>query len=131
MRQVTRVWALVAAFTAPAVALSFVAVGASASTGDGPARPLPYRVFAPYFETYDTSAGSLATQSRESGAKFLSLAFLQTATPGSCVADWDGDPTQPISAASFGSDIAAIQAHGGNVIPSFGGYSADTTSTEI
>src|SRR5262249_35007423 len=94
-------------------------------------RPLPYRVFAPYFETYDTSAGSLATQSQESKAKFLSLAFLQTATAGSCVADWDGDPTQPIGQANFGSDIAAIQAHGGNVIPSFGGYTADTTNTEI
>jgi len=117
--------------TAAVVSLGFVATGASASTGNGPSRPLPYRVFAPYFETYDTSAGSLATQSAQSGAKFLSLAFLQTATPGSCVADWDGDPTQPISAASFGSDIAAIQAHGGNVIPSFGGYSADTTGTEI
>lgn len=65
------------------------------------------------------------------GARFLSLAFLQTATAGSCVADWDGDPTQPIGQASFGSDIAVIQAHSGNVIPSFGGYTADTTDTEI
>ncbi|HYK68474.1 MAG TPA: chitinase [Streptosporangiaceae bacterium] len=131
MRRVTPIWAGLATMTAAVVSLGFVATGASASTGNSPSRPLPYRVFAPYFETYDTSAGSLATQSAQSGAKFLSLAFLQTATPGSCVADWDGDPTQPISAASFGSDIAAIQAHGGNVIPSFGGYSADTTGTEI
>jgi len=131
MRRVTRVWALLAGFTASAAALSFVAVGASASTGDGPARPLPYRVFAPYFETYDTSAGSLATQSRESGAKFLSLAFLQTAAAGSCVADWDGNPAQPIGESSFGSDIAAIQSRGGNVIPSFGGFTADTTNTEL
>ena len=107
------------------------AAPAAASVGRDQIRPLPYQVFAPYFETYDTSAGSLATQSRESGARFLSLAFLQTATPGSCVADWDGDSTQPIGQASFGSDIAAIQAHGGNVIPSFGGFTADTTNTEI
>jgi len=105
------------------------ATPAGASPGQG--RPLPHRLFAPYFETYDLSAGSLATQSQESGAKFLSLAFLQTATAGSCVADWDGDPTQPISQASFGSDISAIQASGGNVIPSFGGFTADTTNTEI
>src|SRR5262249_10447865 len=98
--------------------------------GNG-SRPLPYRVFAPYFETYDTSAGSLAAQSAESGAKFLSLAFLQTAMPGSCVADWDGNPAQPIGPASFGSDIAAIQAHGGNVTPSFGGFAAATTGTEL
>ena len=31
----------------------------------------------------------------------------------------------------LGSDIAAIQAAGGNVIPSFGGYTADTTGTDI
>src|ERR1700722_464871 len=107
------------------------AAPASASTGRDQIGSLPYRVFAPYFETYDTSAGSLATQSQESGAKFLSLAFLQTATAGSCVADWDGDPAQPIGQGSFGSDIAAIQARGGNVIPSFGGFTADTTDTEI
>jgi len=111
--------------------LMVTAASASASAGGVQIRPMPHRIFAPYFETYDTSAGSLATQSQESGAKFLSLAFLQTATAGSCVADWDGDPTQPIGQASFGSDIAAIQARGGNVIPSFGGFTADTTNTEI
>jgi len=131
MRRVTPLWAGLATITAAVVTLGFAATGASASAGTSPARPLPYQVFAPYFETYDTSAGSLAAQSEQSGAKFLSLAFLQTATAGSCVADWDGDPAQPIGAASFGSDIAAIQAHGGNVIPSFGGYTADTTNTEI
>jgi len=130
MRRFTPIWAGLATITAAVVALGFVATGASASAGNSPSRLLPYRFFAPYFETYDTSAGSLAAQSQESGAKFMSLAFLQTAAAGSCVADWDGDPAQPIGAA-FAGDIAAIQAHGGNVIPSFGGYSADTTNTEI
>jgi Glycosyl hydrolases family 18 len=131
MRRFTPIWTGLATIAAAAVTLSFAATGASASAWSGPTRPMPYRVFAPYFETYDLSAGSLAAQSRESGAKFLSLAFLQTATAGSCTADWDGDPTQPIGYASFGSDIAAIQARGGNVIPSFGGYTADTTGTEL
>ena len=98
--------------------------------GSGHARPLPQQVFAPYFETYDTSAG-LAALSAASGAKYLSLAFLQTAAPGSCTAYWDGDATMPIGPASFGADIAAIQSAGGNIIPSFGGYTADTTGTEI
>ena len=88
-------------------------------------------MFAPYFETYDSTDRRLAALSRASGARYLSLAFLQTASPGSCTAYWNGDPTQPISAASFGADIAAIQARGGNVIPSFGGSSADTTGTEL
>jgi hypothetical protein len=104
---------------------------ANAAVGGNQGKPLPYRIFAPYFEAWDTSAGGLASQSQASGAKFLSLAFLQTPQAGSCAADWNGDPTQPISQATFGSDIAAIQAAGGNVIPSFGGYTADTTDTEI
>jgi hypothetical protein len=95
---------------------------------------LPDHVFAPYFEAWDTSRGSLAQQSRASGAKYLTLAFLQTDQPGSCTAYWNGSTATPISATaagSFGADIAAIQRAGGNVIPSFGGYTADTTNTEL
>jgi hypothetical protein len=61
----------------------------------------------------------------------MSLAFLQTAQAGSCTAGWNGDTTEPISHATFGADIAAVQARGGNVIPSFGGFAADTTGTEL
>ena len=78
-----------------------------------------------------TPAPGPAALSRQSGARFLSLAFLQTAQAGSCTAYWNGDTSEPISPASFGGDIAAIQASGGNVIPSFGGYTADTTGTEL
>lgn len=95
---------------------------------------LPPHVYAPYFETYDTADGGLAQLSAESGAKYLSLAFLETAAPGSCTAYWNGDTSTPISATaagSFGADIARIQAEGGTVIPSFGGYAADTTNTDI
>ncbi|HEX5493081.1 MAG TPA: glycosyl hydrolase family 18 protein, partial [Mycobacteriales bacterium] len=72
-----------------------------------------------------------ATISQQSGAKFLTMAFLQTATTGSCTVLWDGDPSTPVSPSAFGTDIAAIQARGGNVIPSFGGFTADDTATEI
>ncbi len=121
--------------SAPAFAGTTSASAASASTAsagtwhrqDG----LPRRVFAPYFETYDTTDGGLAALSRQSGAQFLSLAFLQTAQAGSCTAYWDGNTSEPIARSSFGSDIAAIQAAGGNVIPSFGGFTADTTGTEL
>jgi hypothetical protein len=122
--------------TAATVALTIGFTGAaSAATvtnqgGPGLGRPLPHQVFAPYFETYDTSGG-LAPLSAASGSKFLSLAFLQTAVAGSCTAYWDGDTSTPIGPATFGVDIAAIQAAGGNVIPSFGGYTADTTGTEL
>lgn len=123
--------ATLATGTTAVLALGFTAIGASAGTGHGPAsRHLPRQVFAPYYEMYDTST-DLAALSRQSDAKYLSLAFLQTAAPGSCTAYWDGDTSQPIAASSFGADIADIQARGGNVIPSFGGFTADTTNTEI
>jgi hypothetical protein len=115
-----------------ALAMAATAAGASASTGaSGQHRALPHRLFAPYFETYDTSDGSMAALSQESGSKYLSLAFLQTAQAGSCTAYWNGNPATPIARSSFGSEIAAIQHAGGNVIPSFGGFAADTTGTEL
>jgi hypothetical protein len=129
MRRHTPLLAAVAAATAALVTIGFTAAGASAGIWHR-SRPLPYQVFAPYFETYDTASGPAAL-SQQSGARFLSLAFLETAQAGSCTAYWNGDTTEPIAASSFGSDIAAIQAAGGNVIPSFGGYTADTTDTDI
>jgi hypothetical protein len=125
----------------PPVLLAVAAIAASAATtalaapaasaGVRPCRVLPRHVFAPYFETYNTTGGGLAADSRASGARFMTLAFLQTPAAGSCTADWNGDPATPISPATFGADIAAIQARGGNVIPSFGGFAADTTGTEL
>jgi hypothetical protein len=124
---------LAAPATGATALLALGATTASASPGSGPgtsSRPLPYQVSAPYYETYDTST-DLAALSQQSGSKYLSLAFLQTAAAGSCTAYWDGDTTKPIAPSSFGGDIAEIQARGGNVIPSFGGFTADTTNTEI
>ena len=130
-RQATLLAALAAGATA-LLALGAAAPGASAAaTGHGPgSRPLPYQVFAPYYEMYDAGT-DLATLSQQSGARDLTLAFLETAASGSCTAYWDGLATEPIAPASYGSDIADIQARGGNVIPSFGGYGADTTGTDI
>ena len=119
------------ALLAAAATVTTIGLTAPGASADGWRSPgLPQHVFAPYFETYDTSAG-LAALSQQSGARFLSLAFLQTDQPGSCTAYWDGNTSQPISPASFGSDIAAIQSRGGNVIPSFGGFTADPTGTEL
>jgi hypothetical protein len=132
MRQHSSLLAGLATAAAAALTIGFAGGANAAISHDGGARsgPLPHQVFAPYFETYDTS-GDMAALSKASGAKYLSLAFLQTAAAGSCTAYWDGDTTLPIGPPSFGADIAAIQAAGGNVIPSFGGYTADTTGTDI
>lgn len=93
------------------------------------ATAIPAHVFSPYFEAYN--GDSPLSLSQQSGAKYLVMAFIQTASAGSCTAYWNGDTSMPISSSSFGSDIASIQAAGGDVIASFGGYSADHDGTDI
>jgi hypothetical protein len=121
-----------AAVTAVSTALvAFAGGGANAAAPkhSQAGKPMPAHVVAPYFEAW--TGESPAALAAASGNKYLTLAFLQTDAPGSCTAYWNGDATQPIAKATFGKDIAAIQARGGNVIPSFGGYGADTTGTEL
>jgi hypothetical protein len=130
MRRHRPVLAVLAAATT-VLTVAATVTSASASTRGFGDRGLPHQLFAPYFETYDTTDGGLAALSQASGSKFASLAFLQTAQAGSCTAYWDGNTATPIASSSFGSDIAAIQRSGGDVIPSFGGFTADTTGTEL
>jgi Glycosyl hydrolases family 18 len=124
----------------PALALAALAAMAACATAAVPAyaddgqSSLPSHLYAPYFQSWDTADGGLAQLSAASGAKYLTLAFLETDQPGSCTAYWNGSTSTPISATaagSFGADIAAVQRSGGNVIPSFGGYTADTTGIEL
>jgi hypothetical protein len=70
------------------------------------------------------------SRSQESHAKYLTFAFIQTASTGSCTAYLNDDTNEPISSSTFGSDVSTIQADGGKVIPPFGGYTADTTGTD-
>jgi hypothetical protein len=92
--------------------------------------PLPAHVYAPYYETYlAPNTPSIAATSQQSGAKYFTLAFLQTPKKGSCALDWNGSPAQPLN--YYTADIAALRAAGGDVIPSFGGFSADQGGTEI
>jgi hypothetical protein len=101
------------------------AVPASAATGTA----LPAHVYAPYFETWTTD--SITTIAQQSGARYFTLAFLETAAKGSCTPVWNGDASQPVSAGRYLSDIASLRAIGGDVIPSFGGFSADKAGTEL
>ena len=102
----------------------------SADTERGPgATSWPRQVYAPYYETWLT--GSLPATAAQSGSPYLTLAFVQTPSPGSCSLTWNGDSTQPIPGPSFAAQIAGLQRMGGDVIPSFGGYSADLGGTEI
>jgi hypothetical protein len=112
-----------------AVLASVTATVGVAAAPASAATPLPARVFAPYFESW--TGQSPAALSQQSGAKHLTMAFLQTASRGSCTLLWNGDTSMPISSATFGADINTIRAGGGDVIPSFGGFAADNGGTEI
>ena len=115
-----------AALTAAATALVTAAsLGLTAATASASGRPTvmacPAHVYAPYVETYDRR------RPRRHGA-VLRREVRDARVP----ADRRGrllhgvlerSTTTPVAAATFGSEIATIQAHGGNVIPSFGGYS--------
>jgi chitinase len=128
--------ATAAAIAAAGMVFTGTANAAPASSGLAPAQhapaqhALPQHLFAPYFESYNTTDDP-AVFASESGSKYLTMAFVQTATPGSCTIDWNGTPTTPIAFAQYGKQIAEIRAHGGDVIPSFGGYAADHGGTEI
>ncbi|HEU5420205.1 MAG TPA: chitinase [Streptosporangiaceae bacterium] len=113
-----------AALAWPLAAAGGTAAAATAYT------PLPAHVYAPYYETYlapDTPG--IAATAQSSGAKYFTLAFLQSAGKHSCSLEWNGNSAQPLD--YYAADIAALRAAGGDVIPSFGGYSADKGGTEI
>ena len=84
----------VAALAAAALALPLLTITASASAATQASSPawgggLPAHIFAPYFEAY--LPGSPAKVAAESGARYLTLAFIQTPKKGSCTIDWNGD----------------------------------------
>lgn len=134
MRRKRSFRAALAATVTAVVAAGLTAIGggtAQATDGDAApsATPLPKRVFAPYFEAW--TGESPADLANQAGVKHLTMAFLQTEKKGSCTAYWNGSTSMPVSPATFGADVKALQAKGGDIIPSFGGYTADTTGTEI
>jgi hypothetical protein len=130
MRRSRPVRALLAGVTIAAVSAGLGVLGGGAAQAAAPApRSMPAHVSAPYFESW--TGESPAAVAAQSGNKYLTMAFLQTDAPGSCTAYWNGNTAQPVSKSVFGSDIATIQARGGNVIPSFGGGLADGNGTEL
>ena len=102
----------------------------AATAGAASATPLPAHVYVPYYETYlAPNTPSITATAQASGVKYFTLAFLQASAKGSCSIDWNSNSGQPLN--YYNSDIASLRALGGDVIPSFGGYSADHGGTEI
>ena len=89
----------------------------------------PRQVYAPYFETW--TSDSIPVVAAKSGARFFSLAFLQTVKKGSCALTWNGTKSEPVPGPRYRAQIAALRRLGGDVMPTFGGFSADSTGTEI
>jgi hypothetical protein len=116
----------------PAAAAAALFIGGPIATTPAYAAytPIPAHVYAPYYETYlFPNTDSITATAQASGAKYFSLAFLQATAKGSCTVNWNSSSAQPLN--SYNSDIASLRALGGDVIPTFGGYSADHNGLEI
>jgi chitinase len=102
-------------------------------TGSGSAfaagTPLQAHVYAPYFETW--TSDSITRLARRSGARYFTLAFLETTSKSSCTLAWNGSKAQTVASGRYLQDIATLRALGDDVIPSLGGWSADQGGTEI
>lgn len=113
--------------TAAVALLASVPTAVSAAPAHHPSRlqPLPNRLYAPYYESYlapDTP--SITATAKASGARYMTIAFMQSKGTRSCAVDWNTAASQPLT--YYNADIARLRKLGGDVIPSFGGYSADT-----
>jgi len=103
-----------AALVAALPVVAALALTPSTAEAAGPAFPAHYA--APYLQISDADAGQMAADMNATGTKFFTLAFL---TPQSgCTPVWEANGT---GVGSFKAQISALQAAGGNVIPSFGG----------
>src|SRR5438093_11174892 len=118
---------LAAVAVATATGLTVIVGGASPAAAAP--TPLPAHVFAPYFETW--LPGTITDTAQQSGARYFTLAFLETLSKTSCTLAWDGDKAQTVASGKYLSDIASLRGLGGDVVPSFGGWSADQGGTEI
>lgn len=109
---------------AAALSLGAAAIATFAGVaGGGPARGAaawPAHVFVPYVDT-GLSNTTLTTVAADYGTEFFSLAFV-----GGSGCQWSL-PNQ----SGWQSQISALQAQGGDVSISFGGYTVDTDSQDL
>ena len=112
-----------------AAALAACALPSASAAAPATLNPLPAHLYAPYFETW-TSDG-VTTTAQASGARYFTLAFLETLGKSSCTLAWNGTKTQTIASGRYLTDVSSLRALGGDIIPSFGGWSADQGGTEI
>jgi hypothetical protein len=102
--------------------------GAGPAVTSGPVA-IPTHVYAPYFETW--TPDTLAATETASHVKYYTMAFLETLSKTSCTLAWNGVAADAVANGKYSADIDTLRARGGDVIPSFGGWSADQGGTEI
>jgi hypothetical protein len=93
------------------------------------ATALPSHVYAPYFETWKRD--SIPKIAQQSNARYFTLAFAETLGKRSCTLAWNGRKTDKVAAGRYLPEIASLRALGGDVIFSFGGWSADQGGTDL
>ena len=96
-----------------------VAVLATSASTARAATSWPAHVFAPYVDT-GLSNTTLTTVAADDGTKFFTLAFVNGA---GC--QWS------LPQSGWQSQVSALQAEGGDVSISFGGYTVDTDATDL
>jgi hypothetical protein len=112
-----------------AVLALLACVLAPASTAAAQGTPLPAHVFAPYYEAW--LGDSMTGLAQASGSLYYTMAFIEAPSKDQCLPTWNGDPSMGMDSGAFADDIASLRALGGDVVPSFGGYSADHGGTEV
>ena len=94
------------------------------ATPSGPRRFAPYQDMSLTGTSGGVTQNNLPAISTAAGIKFFTMAFISSAG-NACNPEWGG--VGPISSdTTFPGYISALRAAGGDVIISFGGYSADT-----
>ncbi|MDX6342271.1 MAG: chitinase [Trebonia sp.] len=102
------------------IAAVFAVIGVTSAKSARAATAWPAHVFAPYVDT-GLSNTTLTTVAADYGTQFFTLAF---ANGSSC--QWSL-PNQ----SGWQSQVSALQAEGGDVSISFGGYTVDTNGTDL
>ena len=116
-------------FTAATFAVAFMTAGCAASTSDDTATvgsnvtvsPLISGRSAPYLYLGWGNPPSATSVMSATGVKWFSLAFVLSS--GGCNPAWDG--SRPLQGGVDASTISAIRNAGGDVVPSFGGWSGN------
>ncbi|MGW3200376.1 chitinase [Streptomyces sp. NPDC001118] len=91
---------------------------AQAATGADPSAPM---AVAPYLYDGWGSPPDPTTITRATGVRWFTLAFVLS--NGSCDPQWDG--SRPLTGGVDQQTVDSVRADGGDVIPSFGGYSGN------